>query len=75
VRHSHAGSGSGVLTTVQQLANGAGVALIGGLYFAVQPTAGDTGALSISLLDAVIALLATTVLLARMGRVATKIMA
>jgi EmrB/QacA subfamily drug resistance transporter len=75
VRHSQAGSGSGMLTTVQQIANGAGVALIGGLYFAVQPTVGDTGALLVSLLDAVIALLATTVLLARMGRVATKIMA
>jgi MFS family permease len=70
VRHAHAGSGAGLLTTVQQVANGIGVALIGGLYFAVQPTVGDTGALLVSLLDAVIALLATAVLLARMDRLA-----
>lgn len=70
VRHAHAGSGAGMLTTVQQVANGVGVALIGGLYFAVQPTPGDTGALLVSVLDAAIALLATAVLLARMGRFA-----
>jgi MFS family permease len=73
VRHAHAGSGAGMLTTVQQVANGVGVALIGGLYFAVQPAVGDTGALLVSLLDAVVALLATAVLLTRMSRLACQI--
>jgi hypothetical protein len=73
VRHAHAGSGAGMLTTVQQIANGAGVALIGGLYFAVQPMVGDTGALLVSLLDAVIALLATAILLTRMARVTRRV--
>jgi hypothetical protein len=75
VRHAHAGSGSGLLTTVQQVANGVGVALIGGLYFTVQPMVGDTGALLVSLLDAVIALLATAVLLGRMIRVTRRVVA
>jgi EmrB/QacA subfamily drug resistance transporter len=70
VRHAHAGSGAGMLTTMQQVANGAGVALIGGMYFAVQPMAGDVGALLVSLLDATIALVATAILLSRMGRAA-----
>jgi predicted MFS family arabinose efflux permease len=41
VRHAHAGSGSGILTTTQQVANGAGVVLAGAVYFAVQTTHGD----------------------------------
>ncbi|MDR3528950.1 MAG: MFS transporter [Rhodopila sp.] len=69
VRNAHAGSGAGMLTTVQQIANGAGVALIGGLYLAVQPIWGDTGAMLASLLNAVIVILATAALLRRMGRV------
>jgi hypothetical protein len=68
VRNAHAGSGAGMLTTVQQVANAAGVAVIGGVYFAVQPIAGDTGALLAALLNAVLALLATAVLLRRMSR-------
>lgn len=68
VRNTHAGSGAGMLTTVQQIANGAGVALIGGLYFSVQPTVGDTAALIVSLVDAVIALIAAAVLLGRMNK-------
>lgn len=75
VRHAHAGSGAGLLTTVQQVANAAGVALIGGLYFAVQPMAGDSGALLVSLLDAVIALLVSAVLLARMSRIGRPVVA
>ena len=75
VRNAHAGSGAGMLTTIQQIANGAGVALIGGLYFTVQPTLGDTGALLVSLLDAVIALLATAILLAHMSRTTCRITA
>lgn len=36
VRHAHAGSGAGILTTAQQIANGSGVVVIGAVYFAVQ---------------------------------------
>ena len=35
VRHAQAGAGSGILTTTQQTANAAGVALIGLVYFTV----------------------------------------
>jgi MFS family permease len=34
VRHANAGAGSGIVTTIQQTANAAGVALIGLVYFA-----------------------------------------
>lgn len=33
---AHAGSGGGVISTVQQIGNGSGVAVIGALYYAVQ---------------------------------------
>ena len=36
VRHAHAGSGSGILATTQQVANGTGVVLVGAAYFAVR---------------------------------------
>ena len=36
VRHAHAGAGSGILTTTQQTANAAGVALVGLVYFTVR---------------------------------------
>ena len=75
VRQARAGLAAGMLTTVQQVANGAGVAMIGGLYFAVQPTTGDAGALLVCLLDAIIALLASAVLLARMSRTAARVVA
>jgi predicted MFS family arabinose efflux permease len=35
VRHAHAGSGAGMLTTTQQVANGSGVVLAGAVYFAI----------------------------------------
>ena len=35
VRHAHAGSGAGILATTQQVANGAGVVVVGAVYFAV----------------------------------------
>jgi MFS family permease len=35
VRHAHAGSGAGMMATMQQVANGAGVVLAGVVYFAV----------------------------------------
>jgi hypothetical protein len=59
VRHAFAGSGAGMLTTEQRGAYGAGVALIGGAYYAVEPVAGDTGALLAALLDASFALAVT----------------
>lgn len=34
VRHAHAGSGAGILATTQQVANGAGVVVIGAVYLA-----------------------------------------
>ena len=40
VRHAHAGSGSGMLTTTQQVANGTGVVLVGAVYFAIQASYG-----------------------------------
>jgi MFS family permease len=36
VRHANAGAGSGILTTVQQTANAAGVAMVGLVYFTVR---------------------------------------
>src|SRR5262249_34823364 len=33
---THAGSGSGIVSTMQQIGNGAGVAVIGALYYAIQ---------------------------------------
>jgi EmrB/QacA subfamily drug resistance transporter len=45
VRHAHAGSGAGILATTQQVANGAGVVLVGAAYFAVQTIDGDRWAL------------------------------
>jgi predicted MFS family arabinose efflux permease len=41
VRHAHAGSGAGILTTTQQVANGSGVVLVGAVFFAVQGLDGD----------------------------------
>ena len=35
VRHAHAGSGAGILSTTQQVANGTGVVLVGAVYFSV----------------------------------------
>jgi MFS family permease len=45
VRHAHAGSGAGILTTTQQIANGSGVVLVGTAYFAVQTIDGNRWAL------------------------------
>jgi MFS family permease len=45
VRHAHAGSGSGILATTQQVANGTGVVLVGAIYFAVQAGHGERDAL------------------------------
>jgi EmrB/QacA subfamily drug resistance transporter len=45
VRHAHAGSGAGILTTTQQIANGTGVVLVGAVYFAVQGSHEDRWAM------------------------------
>src|SRR5262249_60459296 len=36
VSEAHAGSGGGVVSTMQQIGNGSGVAVVGALYYAVQ---------------------------------------
>jgi len=41
VRHAHAGAGSGMLTTTQQVANGTGVVLVGAVYFAERAAHGE----------------------------------
>ena len=45
VRHANAGAGSGILTTTQQTANAAGVAVVGLVYFSVRETASNQAAL------------------------------
>ena len=45
VRHAHAGSGAGILATTQQVANGAGVVVVGAVYFAVHGLDGNRWAL------------------------------
>jgi EmrB/QacA subfamily drug resistance transporter len=49
VRHAHAGSGAGILTTTQQIANGTGVVLVGAVYFAVEGPHGDRAAMLVAL--------------------------
>jgi EmrB/QacA subfamily drug resistance transporter len=49
VRHAHAGSGAGILTTTQQIANGTGVVLVGAVYFAVQGSHDDRWAMLVAL--------------------------
>ena len=45
VGHAHAGSGSGMLATTQQIANGTGVVVVGAVYFAVQGSLGGRDAM------------------------------
>jgi MFS family permease len=45
VRHAHAGAGAGILTTAQQTANAAGVAVVGLVYFTVRETASGQAAI------------------------------
>ena len=51
VRHAHAGSGAGILTTTQQVANGTGVVLIGAIYLAMQGAHGHRWALLAALVS------------------------
>jgi MFS family permease len=66
VRHDHAGAGSGVLSTVNQAANAAGVALAGAIYFGVAATHPGRPALLASLAFHVACALATIACLARL---------
>ena len=66
VRHAHAGAGSGILTTTQQVANGAGVVIIGAMYFAVRGLHGDRWALLASLAMLACTIVGTVVFLHRM---------
>ena len=66
VRHAHAGSGSGILATTQQVANGTGVVLVGAVYFAVQGVHGDRWALLAAMVALACTLMATIGFLQRM---------
>jgi predicted MFS family arabinose efflux permease len=66
VRHAHAGSGSGILTTTQQVANGVGVVLVGAVYFAVQTMRADRWAMLASMVALACTLAATIGFLLRM---------
>jgi MFS family permease len=66
VRHAHAGSGAGILTTTQQMANGTGVVLVGAVYFAVQSLDGDRRALLAAMIALGVTVLATIAFLWRM---------
>jgi hypothetical protein len=66
VRHADAGSGAGILTTTQQVANGAGVVLVGTIYFAVQDLDGNRWALLAAMVAVGCTVLATIAFLHRM---------
>jgi predicted MFS family arabinose efflux permease len=70
VRPTQAGAGAGVLTTVQQIGNGTGVAAIGALYVAVQLAGSDRVAVLTALAALSLTVIATLLLLRRMGRAA-----
>ena len=70
VRHAHAGSGAGILTTTQQIANGTGVVIIGAVYFAVQALHGDHWAMLASLAVLACTVVGTIVSLATCGSAA-----
>ena len=60
---AHAGSGGGVVSTMQQIGNGSGVAVVGALYYAVQAADSARAAfvVSLTLLAAVIAVAAALI--------------
>jgi EmrB/QacA subfamily drug resistance transporter len=70
VRHAHAGAGSGILTTTQQTANAAGVALIGLVYFAVSGVGFGRAAILASLAVLSVLVLGAALSLRWMRRVA-----
>jgi hypothetical protein len=64
----HAGSGGGVVSTVQQIGNGCGVAVIGALYYGCQAAGSPRDALMACLATLIFALVLTAVLLRSIGR-------
>jgi len=65
---AHAGSGSGVVSTVQQIGNGSGVAVVGAFYYAVQEAASSRVAFATSLALLAIAIVMTAALIHGLGR-------
>lgn len=70
VRHAHAGSGAGILTTTQQIANGTGVVIVGAVYLSVHTLYGDRGAMLTSLAVLSCTIAGTIVALATCGSAA-----
>ncbi len=70
VRADHAGSGSGILTTTQQVANGTGVAVVGAVYFGVQASHSDRLAMLAAVAVLTVTIIATASFLERMRRAA-----
>jgi EmrB/QacA subfamily drug resistance transporter len=64
---AHAGSGSGVVSTVQQIGNGAGVAIVGAVYYAVSAGHPTRVALLVSLGMLAAAIAATAICLSVLG--------
>jgi len=60
---AHAGSGGGVISTVQQIGNASGVALLGALYYEVQAAASARAAILASLAALAMAIAVTSLLL------------
>jgi predicted MFS family arabinose efflux permease len=66
---AHAGSGGGVVSTVQQIGNASGVTLVGGLYYAVQSAHSARLATLASLTALAMAIAVTAALLRALDRV------
>ncbi len=67
VRPEHAGAGSGILATTQQIANGVGVAVLGTVYLAMRECASDRAAVMVALAVVGVSSLATACLLRSSG--------
>jgi predicted MFS family arabinose efflux permease len=65
---AHAGSGGGVMITVQQVGNGTGVAVIGAVYYAVASAYSALAAVLACLVALTTAIAITAVLLGRLNR-------
>ncbi|MBN8905338.1 MAG: MFS transporter, partial [Rhodospirillales bacterium] len=71
VRHAHAGAGAGILTTAQQVANGAGVAVLGAVYGVAGGVGGDRTAMLVGIVLVAEAVIATAAALWLMRRAGT----
>jgi predicted MFS family arabinose efflux permease len=65
---AHAGSGGGVVSTVQQIGNGSGVAVVGALYYAVEAADSTRAAFVASLALLAVAVAVTAGLIRRLSR-------